>query len=88
MGDKPYKDWDEVKKDIVKWRRINIGCMVIALLFVIAGASAETLPIEFSMAPTSYFLLAIFFAVLSTAPHIQVVALKSWYGIESERKNK
>ena len=90
MGDKPYTDWEEVKKDIVKWRMINIGCIVIALLFVIAGASAETLSeplgIDFNMAPTSYFLLAVFFAVLSIAPHMQVIALKSWYGVESERK--
>jgi len=83
MGEKPYKDWEEVKKDIVKWRRINIGCIVIALLSIIAGAAAETLSIEFNLAPTSYFLLGIFFALLSIAPHIQVVALKSWYGIES-----
>lgn len=86
MGEKPYKDWEEVKKDIIKWRRINIGCIVIALLSIIAGAAEEAYDIEFTMAPTSYFLLAIFFAVLSIAPHIQVVALKSWYGIESERK--
>jgi hypothetical protein len=86
MGDKPYKDWEEVKKDIRKWRNINIGCVVIAFLSVIAGAAAETLDVDFSMAPTSYFLLAIFFAVLSIAPHIQVAALKSWYGVESERK--
>ena len=86
MGEKPYKDWEEVKKDIRKWRNINIGCIVIGLLFVIAGAAAETLPIDFSMAPTSFFLLAIFFGVVSIAPHIQVAALKSWYGVESERK--
>ena len=86
MGEKPYKDWEEVKKDIVKWRRINISCIVIALLSIIAGAAAETLDVDFSMAPTSYFMLAIFFVVLSVAPHIQVVALKSWYGVESERK--
>ncbi|VVB62008.1 Uncharacterised protein [uncultured archaeon] len=86
MGGKPYKDWEEVKKDIVKWRNINIGCLVIALLFVIAGAAAEILEIDFRMASTSYFLLALIFAVISIAPHIQVVALKSWYGVESERK--
>lgn len=86
MGDKPYKDWEEVKKDIVKWRLINIGCIVVALLMVITGAAAETLDVDFSMKPESYFLLAIFFAILSIAPHIQVVALKSWYGVESERK--
>jgi hypothetical protein len=84
MGGKPYKDWEEVKKDIIKWRRINIVCIVIGVLFVWAGGAAETLKI--GMAPTSYFLLAIFFAVLSIAPHIQVVALKSWYGVESESK--
>jgi hypothetical protein len=73
-----------------KWRNINIGCIVIGFLCVIAGAAAETLSeplgIDFSMAPTSFFLLAIFFAVLSIAPHAQVAALKSWYGVESERK--
>ena len=86
MGEKPYKDWEEVKKDIIKWRRSNICCIVIALLFVIVGVATETLDVDISMAPTSFFLLAIFFAVVSIAPHIQVVALKSWYGIESERK--
>jgi len=86
MGGKPYKDWEEVKKDIRKWRGANIGCIVIGLLFVIAGAATETLKI--GMAPTSYFLLALFFAVISIAPHIQVAALKTWYGVESERKNK
>jgi len=92
MSEKPYKDWEEVKKDIVKWRRINIGCIFFALLCVIGGAAAETLSeplgISFSLAPTSFFLLAIFLAALSIAPHISVVALKSWYGLESERKNK
>ena len=88
MGEKPYKDWEEVKQDIVKWRRANICCIVIGLLFIIVGAAAETIDVDFIMAPTSYFLIALFFAVVSIAPHIQVVALKSWYGIESERKNK
>ena len=86
MGDKPYKDWEEVKEDIRKWRNANICCIVIALLFVIAGVAVETLDVDFIMAPNSFFLLAIFFAVVSIAPHIQVAALKSWYGVESERK--
>jgi hypothetical protein len=88
MGGKPYKDWEEVKKDIVKWRNINIGCLVIALLLIIAGAVAEIFNVSLSMAPISYFVLAIFFAVISIAPHLQVAMLKSWYGVESERKNK
>jgi uncharacterized membrane protein YoaK (UPF0700 family) len=92
MSGKPYKDWEEVKKDITKWRNINIICLVIAVLFLIIGVAAETigkpLGISFSMEPTSYLIIAILFAVVSIAPHIQVVALKSWYGVESERKNK
>jgi hypothetical protein len=92
MSGKPYKDWEEVKKDIKKWHDINIGCIFFAVLCVIGGAAAETLSgplgIDFSMTPTSFFLLAIFLAVLSIAPHMSVVALKSWFGIESERKNK
>lgn len=90
MSEKPYKDWEEVKKTIVKWRMIAIVCTVLGFLLVITGAAAETLSeplgIDFNMAPTSYFLLAVFFAVLGVAPHMHVVALKTWYGVESERK--
>jgi hypothetical protein len=86
MGEKPYKDWEEVKEDIIKWRRANICCIVIGLLFVIAGFVVGFFLVDFSIGPTSFFLLAIFFAVLSIAPHLHVVALKSWYGVESERK--
>lgn len=86
MNDIPYKDWAEVKEDIRKWRNANICCIVIGLLFVIVGAAVEILDVDFIMAPNSFFLLAIFFGILSIAPHIHVVALKSWYGVESERK--
>ena len=88
MVEKPYKNWGEVKEDIVKWRRANLCCIVIGLLFVIVGAAAEIIDVDFIMASSSYFLIALFFAVVSIAPHIHVVALKSWYGVESERKNK
>ena len=86
MSGKPYKDWEEVKKDIIIWRRNNIGCIIIGLLFVIAGVIEEAFEYDLILAPTSYFLLAIFMVVLSIAPHITVVALKSWYGVESEKK--
>ena len=86
MGEKPYKNWEEVKKDIVNWRRANLCCIIIGLLFIIVGAAAETIDVDFIMAPTSYYLIALFFGVISIAPHVQVVALKSWYGVESERK--
>ena len=86
MGDKPYKDWEEVKEDIRRWRNANLCCIVIGLLFVVVGAAVDILDVDFFMAPNSFFLLAIFFAVVSIAPHIQVTALKSWYGVESERK--
>ena len=86
MGEKPYKDWEEVKEDIIKWRRANICCIVIGLLFVIAGFVVGLFLDNPIIGSTSLFLLAIFFAVLSIAPHIQVVALKTWYGVESERK--
>ena len=88
MGKKPYKDWEEVKKDIINWRKANICSIVIGLLFILAGVIVEAFEYDLILAPTSYFLLAIFFSVISIAPHIQVAALKSWYGVESERKNK
>jgi hypothetical protein len=84
MSEKTFKDWEEVKNDIIKWRRVNLCSIVIGLLFIIAGAAAEI--IDFGITPSSFFLIALFFAVISIAPHIHVVALKSWYGVESERK--
>ena len=86
MGERPYKNWEEVKKDIVNWRRANICSIIIGLLFIIVGAAVEIFDADFLMTPTSYFLIALFFAIVSIAPHIHVVALKSWYGVESERK--
>ena len=86
MGDKPYKNWEEVKEDIIRWRNANLCCIVIGLLFIIIGATVEIFEVDFIMTPNSFFLLAIFFALVSIAPHVQVVALKSWYGVESERK--
>ncbi|UCB59153.1 MAG: hypothetical protein JSV67_02315 [Thermoplasmatales archaeon] len=86
MSDKPYKDWMEVKEDIRRWRNANLCCIVIGLLFVIAGAAVDILNIDFRMVSNSFFLVAIFFVLLSIAPHIHVVALKSWYGVEAERK--
>ena len=44
MVEKPYKDWEELKKDIVKWRRINLCCIFFAILCIIVRAAAETLP--------------------------------------------
>jgi len=86
MSGKPYKGWEEVKKDIKKWHDINLGCIFFAALCLIGGVAAETLDVDLSIAPISFYLLAIFLAVISVAPHIEKAALKSWYGIESERK--
>jgi hypothetical protein len=88
MSGKPYKDWNEVRKDIRRWRWSNLCCLIIALLFVIVGVIREALKIDLQLASTTWLLLGVFFAIISIAPHIQVAALKSWYGVESERKDK
>ena len=82
----PIKNREELKKEIKKWGRINIGCILIALLFIIVGVVGEALKINLILAPTSWFLLAIIFAIVSVAPHIQVVVDRHLYGIESESK--
>jgi hypothetical protein len=88
MSEKPYNSWEEVKKDIEKWRKANICCLAIGLLLIIIGVISDIIDVDFIIVPTSYFLIALFFGVISIAPHIHVVALKSWYGVETERKNK
>jgi hypothetical protein len=86
MGEGPYKNWNEVKEDIIRWRKANLCCIALGLIFILAGTISEIIMTDFSMIPLYLFMIAIFFVVLSIAPHIHVVALKSWYGVESERK--
>jgi hypothetical protein len=88
MAQKPFKDREEVKKEIRVWflasALLQVGGLLVALIGIIGDALDRTLGLE----TTSWFLLAIFFSVAAAGPLVKSSVAKSLYGIESESKNK
>jgi hypothetical protein len=85
---KPFKDREEVKKEISIWGLRTDMCICLGLLFAIIGIIADALNITLGLETMSWFLLAVFFGVLSTGPHVHLAIARSLFGIESENKNK
>jgi hypothetical protein len=52
------------------------------------GIVADALNITLGLEIVSWFLLAIFFLMVSIAPTIHLAVYRHLYGIESENKNK
>ena len=88
MPEKPFKDQEEVKKEIEQFFSVGLFDSCLGVIFVIIGIITDALDITLFLEPTSWFLLAIFFAVLSIWPIMKSTVAKSLYGIESESKQK
>jgi len=89
MAEKPFKDREEVKKEIRVWFSISLVLECLGLLSALIGIIGDALdrkPLE--LETMSWFLLAIFFSVSAAAPLVKSAVAKSLYGIESESKNK
>jgi hypothetical protein len=83
-----YKNREEVKKDIRLcslnagiWLLVGLGCVVLGII-------SDALNITLGLESMSWFLLAIFFALVALLPGITSIAAKHLYGIESENKTK
>jgi hypothetical protein len=87
LAQKPFKDREQVKKKIRIWGLRTDICICLGLLFAIIRIIGEALKIDLHLASTSWLLLAIFSAVLSTGPHVHLAIARSLFGIESENKN-
>ena len=88
MAEKPFKDREEVKKEIGKFSSIGLFDSGLGLLFAIIGIIADALDRSLILEPTSWLLLAIFFGILGASPIVKSAVAKSLYGIESESKQK
>jgi len=88
MAEKPFKDREEVKKEIRVWFYISLVIVCLGLLSALIGIIADALDRTLGLETTSWFLLAIFLSVTAAAPLVKSAVAKSLYGIESERKNK
>ena len=87
MTGKPFKDREDVKKEIRDWFNISFSLMVLSLLLVLIGITADALDRTLGLETMSWFLLAIFFNVAAAAPLVKSAVAKSVYGIEAEIKN-
>jgi len=84
--DKPFKDREEVKKDIrlCAWMgEIVIFC---SIGFAVLGVIGDALNITLGLETMSWLLLAIWASLIAIIPHMRSVTAKHLYGIESERK--
>ena len=88
MGEKPFKDREDVKKEIRVWSSISHALAFLSLLLALLGIIADALDRTLGLETMSWFLLAIFFSVAAAAPLVKSAVAKSLYGIESESKNK
>ncbi|MCP8319741.1 MAG: hypothetical protein H3Z52_02215 [archaeon] len=90
ISQKPFKDREEIKKEIRVWFNISLvlECLglLLALIGIIADALDRTLGLTLGLETMSWFLLAIFFSVSAAAPLVKSAVAKSLYGIESESK--
>jgi hypothetical protein len=87
LAQKPFKDREQVKKEIRIWGLRTDMCICLGLLFAIIGIIADALNITLGLETMSWFLLAVFFGALSTGPHVHLAIARSLFDIESENNN-
>ena len=83
---KPFKDREEVKKEIRNWFNISLIIECLGILLAMIGIIADALDRTLGLETMSWFLLAIFFSVSAAGPLVMSAVFKSLYGIESEIK--
>ncbi|MDH5461067.1 MAG: hypothetical protein OEZ48_09505 [Candidatus Bathyarchaeota archaeon] len=83
--DKPFKDREEVKKDIRLCAMMGMIVTFCSLGFAVLGVIGDALNITLGLESMSWFLLAIVFGLIAITPNMRSVAAKHLYGIENER---
>ena len=85
---KPFKNREEVKKEIRNWFNISLFCEALGLLLALIGIIADLLDRILGLEAMSWFLLAIFFSVSGAGPLVKSAVYKHLYGIESDSKKE
>jgi hypothetical protein len=86
--DKPYKNREEVKKDIRLCAWVGGIVMFCSLGFAVLGVIGDALNITLGLESMSWFLLAIWAGLIAILPSMTSLTAKHLYGIESERKKE
>ena len=86
MSEKPFKDRDEAKKQLIRCGNWCNIITILSFLLIILGTIWRVFKIDYGLDSTFWFLLAIFFAVTSLAPHIHMAVISHQLGFDSEHK--
>jgi hypothetical protein len=87
MAEKPFKDREEAKKQLITCGNWCTICEGLSFLLVIIGIIWRLLKLDYyDLDSTFWLLLAIFFAITSLAPHIHMALISSQLGFDSEHK--
>jgi hypothetical protein len=81
-------DRESVLAEIRFFSRLANAVMALGFLFLALGIIGESLQINLGLAPTSWFLMAIFCMVGMISPKLHVVAGKHLLGLETENKKE
>ncbi len=84
--DKPFKNREEVKKDIRLCALVGSIVTFCSLGFAALGVIGDALNITLGLESMSWFLLAIVAALNAIIPNMRSSVAKHLYGIESEKK--
>ena len=87
MTEKPFKDREEAKKQLITCGNWCTICEGFSFLLVIIAIIWRVLKLDyFDLDSTFWFLLAIFFAITSLAPHLHIASIRTQLGFDSEHK--
>ena len=86
MAEKPFKDREEAKKHLISCGNWCNICEGLAFLLIVIGIIWRVLKVDFGLDSTFWFLLAIFFAITSLAPHLHIASIRNLLGIDSDHK--
>ncbi len=84
--DKPFKDREEVKKDIRLCAWMGQIVIFISIGFAVLGVIGDAVNITLGLESMSWFLLAIWAGLIAIVPNMRSVTAKHLYGIKSENK--
>jgi ABC-type transport system involved in cytochrome bd biosynthesis fused ATPase/permease subunit len=83
---KPFKDREEAKEQLKRCGRWLSISENLSFLLVVIAIIWRVLKIDYGLDSSFWFLLAIFFAICSLAPHLHIASLQNLLGIDSEHK--
>jgi uncharacterized membrane protein (Fun14 family) len=86
--DKPYKNREEVKKDIRLCALVGGIIIYCSVGFAVLGVIGDALNITLGLETMSWFQLAIWAGVIAIVPSMTSLIAKHLYGIESEIKKE